>query len=87
LSRSPAIRRAIAALRGGRPVGIEGAERIAIVSVETATSELLQMLDPDRKARLLISGERAAALSLANLREAADPAEPVLIERSDWLDS
>jgi GTP cyclohydrolase II len=68
-------------------VGIEGAERIAIVSVETATSELLQMLDPDRKARLLISGERAAALSLANLREAADPAEPVLIERSDWLDS
>lgn len=67
-------------------MGIEGAERVAIVSVETATPELLELLDPERKARLLISGERAAALSLANLRDAADPAEPVLIERSDWLD-
>src|SRR5207248_1834050 len=38
-------------------------------------------------ARLLISGERAAALSLANLREAADPAHPVLVERAAWLDA
>ena len=81
------IRRAIAALRGGRPVTVEGTEPVAIVSVETATPELLDLLDPERKARLVISGERAAALSLANLREAADPATPVLIERSEWLDA
>jgi GTP cyclohydrolase II len=87
LSGSPAIRRAIAALRGGRPVRIEGAEPVAIVAVETATPELLELLDPTARARLLISGERAAALSLANLKDAADPAEPVLIDRSDWLDS
>jgi GTP cyclohydrolase II len=68
-------------------VGIEGAARIDVVAVETATPELLDLLDPDRTARLLISGERASALSLANLREAADPAEPVLIERPDWLGS
>ncbi|HEX6073247.1 MAG TPA: GTP cyclohydrolase II, partial [Sphingomicrobium sp.] len=60
---------------------------MAIVAVETATRELLELLDPKGSARLLISGERAAALSLANLRDAADPAEPVLIDRSDWLDS
>jgi GTP cyclohydrolase II len=86
LSQSPPLRRAIAALRGGRPVTIEGAEAIGIAAVETATVELLELLDPDGKARLLISGERAAALSLANLREAADPAAPVIVERSGWLD-
>jgi GTP cyclohydrolase II len=87
LSQSPPLRRAIAALRGGRPVTIGGAEPIAILAVETATPELLGLLDPERHARLLISGERAAALSLANVREAADPAAPVLIERSEWLDT
>jgi GTP cyclohydrolase II len=81
------IRRAIAALRAGRPVKIEGAEPIAILAVETATAELLDILDPDRKARLLISGERAAALSLANLRDAADPSRPVLVERAPWIDA
>jgi GTP cyclohydrolase II len=79
------MRRAIAALRGGRPVAIGGAEPITVVAVETATEELMELLDAGRTARLLISGERAAALSLANLRDAADPAEPVLIEHSDWL--
>jgi GTP cyclohydrolase II len=87
LSVGPAFRRAIAALRAGRPVRIEGPEPIAILAVETATPELLALLDPDGKARLLISGERAAALSLANLKDAADPAQPVLVERSDWLDA
>jgi GTP cyclohydrolase II len=60
---------------------------VAVLSVETATPDLLDLVDPDRKAMLLISGERAAALSLSNLREAADPAQPVLIERADWLDA
>jgi len=85
LSEPRSIRRAIAALRAGRPVAIDGDIPIGIIAVETATSELLKLLDPESKAPLLISGERAAALSLANTRDAADPAEPVLIERSDWL--
>ena len=36
---------------------------------------------------MLISGQRAAALSLANRRDAANPGEPVLIERPKWLDA
>jgi GTP cyclohydrolase II len=81
------IRRAIAALRAGRPVRIEGAQSVAVVAVETATAEMLEIVDPEQQARLLISGERAAALSLANLRDAADPAQPVLVERERWLDA
>jgi GTP cyclohydrolase II len=87
LTEAPPIRRAIAALRAGRPVRIDGAEPIAVIAVETATSELLDILDADKTAKLLISGERAAALALANLRDAADPARPVLVERSPWLDA
>jgi len=59
---------------------------MTIASVETADSALLDLLDPQSDAPLLISGTRAAVLSLSNRREAADPAEPVLIERADWLD-
>ena len=81
------MRRAIAALRAGRPVRIEGAQRITVVAVETATTELLDIVDPARKAKLLISGERAMALALANERDAADPVQPVLVERSDWLNA
>ena len=80
------IRRAIAALRAGRPVRIASERPIDIVAVETATPDLLEILDPGAKARLLISGQRAAALALANLRDAADPEQPVLIERCAWLD-
>lgn len=47
---------------------------------------MLDLLDPGGSAPLLISGHRAAALSLGNDREAADPDRPVLIERSRWLD-
>jgi GTP cyclohydrolase II len=87
LTTAPRIRRAIAALRSGRPVRVDGSEPIAILAVETATTELLDIVDPDHKAPLLISGERASALSLANLRDAADPAQPVLIEHAPWLDA
>ncbi|MES2135431.1 MAG: GTP cyclohydrolase II [Pseudomonadota bacterium] len=83
---APPVRRAIAALRAGRPVRIDGGSPITVAAVETATPELLELIDPNREAKLLISGERAAALSLANLRDAADPAQPVLIGHSDWLD-
>ena len=77
MSRSGAVERAIAALRTGRAVRIEAGEPFAFVSIETATPELLRLLDPESKAPLLLSGRRAAALSLANEREAADPLQPV----------
>lgn len=73
-------------LRAGLPVRIEGAVPAAFLSVETGTQELLDLLDPEHRARLVISGERAAALNLANEREAADPRAPVIIERAPWLD-
>jgi GTP cyclohydrolase II len=81
------IRKAIAALRGGRPVRVKSAVPIGILSVETATPDLLNLIDPQQRAKLLISGERAAALSLGNLRDAADPGLPVLVEREPWLDA
>jgi GTP cyclohydrolase II len=87
LSRSPAVGRAIAALRLGRVVIIEAPEPLAVVSVETATPELLEAVDPGASASLLLSGQRAAALSLANEPNAADPARPTLIARDAWLDS
>jgi len=87
VTRGAPIRRVIAALRGGRAVVIDGEPAIAVLAVETTTPEMLEIVDPEGAAPLLISGERAAALALSNLRDAADPAEPVLIERSPWLDS
>lgn len=80
-----ALRKAIAALREGRPVRIDGDASAGFLSVETGAQEALQLLDPQWKARLLISGQRAAALHLANERDAADPDAPVLIERGPWL--
>ncbi len=79
-----ALEPAIAALRGGRAVGVTAS---TFLSVETGGSEMLELLDPDGRARLLISGERAAALGLGNEGNAADPARPVLIERAEWLDA
>jgi GTP cyclohydrolase II len=74
-------------LRSGRPVRIAGGEDLTLAAVETTTPELLEMRDPQHRARLMISGQRAAALKLANEREAADPNAPVLIERAGWLDA
>ena len=84
---SSAVRTAIAALRAGRPVRIEGPNRVSVLAVEVATREMLDLLDPLHAARLMISGARAAALNLANERDAADPGSPVMIARSDWLDA
>lgn len=81
------VESAIAALKTGRAVGIQGDALLTVASVETTTSQTLDLLDPDRRAVLLLSGQRAATLSLANERDAANPASPVLIERSDWLDT
>jgi len=60
---------------------------MTVMAVETATQELLDLLDPAGRSPLLLSGARAAALSLTNARDAADPAQPVMIERAAWLDA
>ena len=80
------VAEAIAALRSGRAVRIEGRHPVTFASIETLTSEQLALLDPAKTAPLLISGSRATALSLANEREAADPDRPVLVARSEWID-
>jgi GTP cyclohydrolase II len=87
MSGGGAVRRAIALLRSGRPLRITGARDLTVAAVETTTPELLDIRDPERRARLMISGQRAAALKLANEREAADPHAPVVIEREAWLDN
>ena len=87
MSDGGAVRLAIAMLRSGRPVRICGGGDLTVAAVETTTAELLAIRDPKRLARLVISGQRAAALKLANEREAADPNAPVVIERADWLDA
>jgi len=81
LSRPAPAARAIAALRTGRPVRIEAAPPLIVASVETAPDGVAGRAD------LLISGRRAAALSLANERDAADPAQPALVAREQWLDA
>ena len=82
-----AVRTGIAMLRAGRPVRIVGPVPAAILAVETTTQAMLDLLDPEHCAKLLISGERAAALNLANERDAADPAAPVVISHAEWLDA
>jgi GTP cyclohydrolase II len=77
------VERAIAALRAGRPVAVGPT---TILAVETGTAAMLDLLDPAGEAPLLISGERAAALGLGNLREAGDLRHAVQVHRSEWLD-
>jgi GTP cyclohydrolase II len=81
-----AIRRAIALLRAGRSVRLCGDQQLSVAAVETTTAEYLALRDPHDCAQLLISGNRAAALKLANERDAADPDAPVVIQRAPWLD-
>ena len=77
------LKRAIAALRGGRAVGVAG---IAVLAVETTTEEMLDLVDPESRASLLLSGPRGAALGLGNRLEAANSDSPVLLARTSWLD-
>jgi GTP cyclohydrolase II len=78
---------AIALLRSGRPLRIAGNEELTVAAIETTTREMLDLRDPEHRARLMISGNRAAALNLANERDAADTDAPVTIERAPWLDA
>jgi GTP cyclohydrolase II len=87
LTERSAVRLAIAMLRSGRPVRVAADQDLTIAAVETTTPELLDLRDPDHRARLMISGQRAAALKLANERDAANPEAPVMIERAPWLDT
>ena len=77
------IERAIAALQAGRPVRVGSA---TILSVETASQAMLELIDPEGCAPMLLSGPRAVALGLANEREAASPDHPVVVRHCDWLD-
>jgi len=76
---SPARRaaQAVDALRHGWPLAMAGAP--SLLPVETAFGQA-------RSATALVSAARAATLKLANQREAADPAAPVLIRAADPLD-
>ena len=78
-----AIERAIAALRAGRTVTIGGT---TILSVETGSQAMLDLVDPNRRAPMLISAQRAMALGLGNEREAAKDSGAVEISRCGWLD-
>ena len=83
MSEPAPLERAIAALRAGRAVRLGG---LTVIALETATDAMLDLLDHDHRAELLISGARAAALGLGNMREAADGDSPVRIARAAWLD-
>jgi GTP cyclohydrolase II len=59
---------------------------LVVASVETASDAFLNLVDDEDRAPILLSGARAAALGLGNQRASASSREPVLIERSGWLD-
>ncbi len=72
------VARAIDALRRGWPVRIAGT---GFLAVETADEASLAVFDAGGPADLLISGNRAVTLKLANQREAV-PTGPVRMERT-----
>ncbi len=75
---------AIDALRRGWPVRVSGVDGVLdLLSVESITDNALAAFAPDR---LLISGERAATLKLANQRAAATPG-PAMIALSTLDDA
>jgi GTP cyclohydrolase II len=82
LTEGRAVARAIDALRRGWPVAIDGTIFLAI---ETADDRSLAELDRFAAADLVISGQRAATLKLANQRDAT-PSGPVRIARAPWID-
>jgi GTP cyclohydrolase II len=89
LSDGRATARAIDALRRGWPiriVGDGGASGLTVLPVEGAGVDTLTAFDPACTAPLLLSAARAATLKLVNQRDAADPAQAVLIERPRPLD-
>jgi GTP cyclohydrolase II len=76
------VARAVDALRRGWPVSIDGNSYLAI---ETADEAALAAFDAAGAADLLISGNRAVTLKLANQRDGI-PTGPVRVVRSPWID-
>lgn len=83
LTAAPAIEQAIATLRAGRAVTVGSS---TILPVETATQATLDLLNPEGRAPMLISAQRAHALGLGNEREAALDDGPVEVTHCEWLD-
>jgi GTP cyclohydrolase II len=77
-----AVARAVDALRRGWPVAIDGT---AFLAVETADDAALAAFDAEAAADLLVSGNRAVTLKLANQIDGT-PTGPVRIGRTAWLD-
>ncbi|MDB5696162.1 MAG: cyclohydrolase [Sphingomonas bacterium] len=77
------VARAIDALRRGWPIAIEA---MTVLAVENATDASLADFDATGGAPVLISAGRAATLKLVNQLAAADPEQPVLVDRAPWLD-
>ena len=78
-----AAARAVDALRRGWPIAVDG---LVLLAVETADAARLAAFDPGATGGVLISSGRAATLNLANQLAAADPTEPVLVDRAPWID-
>jgi GTP cyclohydrolase II len=76
------VARAVDALRRGWTVAIDGT---AFLAVETADDARLAAFDSEGLADILISGNRAVTLKLANQRDGL-PTGPVRIERMPWTD-
>ena len=76
------VARAVDALRRGWPVEIGGT---AYLAIETADEAGLAEFDSAGPADILISGNRAATLKLANQRDAV-PTAPVRVARASWID-
>jgi len=76
-----AVARAVDALRRGWPVTIDGT---AFLAVETADDAALGAFDAGGAADLLVSGNRAVTLKLANQVDGT-PTGPVRIARTSWL--
>jgi GTP cyclohydrolase II len=76
------VARAVDSLRRGWPVVLGGA---AYLAIETADETALKEFDRDGPADILISGNRAATLKLANQRDAV-PTAPVRVARMPWID-
>ncbi len=79
----------IDAVRRGWPVVIaEGADRLTLLPIETADAARLAAFAPDGRFDVILSPERAATLTLANQRAAADtaPSGAVRIAHVPWLD-
>jgi GTP cyclohydrolase II len=82
LSRPRDVARAIDALRRGWPIAIDN---LLFLAVETADAATLAAFDASGAGDLLISGNRAATLKLANQLEGV-PTAPVRIARPAWID-